>query len=297
MLAYNKTWFPQFYDLPKVHKANTPIRPIVSQINGPTYSLNKIVGRALAYAESQVPHLVNDTKTFLNKILNRPIPQGILQCTRVQTHERALEDLRMTKGQTIQDLAQDIRRLVKKAYPEANQSTRERFSIKHLVHAINNPSASFYIKEKEPDSLTEACNLYKKYQALQEETDDPRHKPSVKMISDAAEVDSLAMKAILETNQQIKKLTNSLLEQKEVPTHPPHGRDELPRTPCPHCRQMDHWMKDSLQPPPPNRLRKQNECLECRQNEHGWRNCPQLQRSQENSNGPMLPPSIGPQEE
>lgn len=72
---------PQFYGLPKVHKPNNPIRPIVSQINGPTYALNKIVDKALVFAESQVPHLVIDTKSFLNKIIKTLLPNGVILVT------------------------------------------------------------------------------------------------------------------------------------------------------------------------------------------------------------------------
>jgi len=34
---------PIFYGLPKIHKPNIPLRPIVSQINGPTYKLSKYI--------------------------------------------------------------------------------------------------------------------------------------------------------------------------------------------------------------------------------------------------------------
>jgi len=34
---------PVFYGLPKIHKANWPLRPIVSQIHGPVAKLNEIV--------------------------------------------------------------------------------------------------------------------------------------------------------------------------------------------------------------------------------------------------------------
>lgn len=78
----------------------------------------------------------------------------------LQTHERALEELHFTKYQAIQDIARDSKRLVWKAYPELDERTRERFSVKTLVRAINDKSTAFYIKEKDPKSLQEVCDLY-----------------------------------------------------------------------------------------------------------------------------------------
>ena len=40
-LRSNKGVMPRFYGLPKIHKANLPLRPIVSFVNSPTYNLSK----------------------------------------------------------------------------------------------------------------------------------------------------------------------------------------------------------------------------------------------------------------
>lgn len=37
------TTLPMFYGLPKIHKTNAPLRPIVSCINSPNHSLAKIL--------------------------------------------------------------------------------------------------------------------------------------------------------------------------------------------------------------------------------------------------------------
>lgn len=59
---------PIFYGLPKVHKTNVPLRPIVSQINGPTCKINELVDRYLFFAEKNIPYLLQDTTAFLNLI-------------------------------------------------------------------------------------------------------------------------------------------------------------------------------------------------------------------------------------
>jgi len=59
---------PVFYGLPKLHKANIPLRPVVSQINGPTCMVNTLVDKLLVTAEKQIPYILQDTTAFLNII-------------------------------------------------------------------------------------------------------------------------------------------------------------------------------------------------------------------------------------
>jgi len=57
---------PKFYGIPKIHKPGAPLRPIVSQINGPTSRINELVDYYLTVAEKNVPGLLQDTTAFLN---------------------------------------------------------------------------------------------------------------------------------------------------------------------------------------------------------------------------------------
>jgi len=59
---------PTFYGCPKIHKTGIPLRPIVSQINGPTYRLNLYIHELLETAEGEIPELFKDTTAFLNCI-------------------------------------------------------------------------------------------------------------------------------------------------------------------------------------------------------------------------------------
>ena len=38
---------PRFYGLPKIHKVNVPLRPIVSFVNFPTYSISKFLSKII----------------------------------------------------------------------------------------------------------------------------------------------------------------------------------------------------------------------------------------------------------
>lgn len=59
---------PIFYGLPKIHKQDTPLRPIVSQIDSPSYKINKFLDYILTTAEKEIPYLLQDTTKFLQNI-------------------------------------------------------------------------------------------------------------------------------------------------------------------------------------------------------------------------------------
>ena len=81
-------------------------------------------------------------------------------------HEQALGQLRLQKGQNIRELAQEIQRLVKKAYPDIVGPPRERLAVKHLIGAVHDKDAVFYMREKDPKDVTQACQIYERYVAL-----------------------------------------------------------------------------------------------------------------------------------
>ena len=56
---------PKFYGLPKVHKENTPLRPIVSSIGSVTYGVAKEVSRIIKPLVGSTEHHVNNSKEFI----------------------------------------------------------------------------------------------------------------------------------------------------------------------------------------------------------------------------------------
>lgn len=72
---------PNFYGLPKIHKKDQPMRPIISQIQGPTYHLNRICDILLKETENRIPELIKDTREFLVKIHEMKIPENSLLVT------------------------------------------------------------------------------------------------------------------------------------------------------------------------------------------------------------------------
>jgi len=223
-----------------------------------------------------------------------------------EIHEQALQDLRLAKHQSIRELTTEVSRLTKLAYPEFNIAARERFAVKALVNAINDKDTIFYIKEKNPQSVDEVCVLYERFKVLTGNSAACRP-PAVKGVKTADESDpnpavELLVKQTEAHSRQLTQLAesiNKLIQQQqrqqqpaacELP-HPPesnpghssgHPRADVPRKPCPRCKQSGHWLKDCTQV---------ETCFRCGEPGHRRSDC----RMPLNLNGPTSAPHAGPQ--
>ncbi|CAH1777040.1 unnamed protein product [Owenia fusiformis] len=65
--------------------------------------------------------------------------------------------------ESVTELAHDIRRLVKKAYPEANAQIREVMAIDSFRKALNDVNFEWAVKNKDPTTLNEALQIALKY--------------------------------------------------------------------------------------------------------------------------------------
>ena len=63
---------PLMYGLPKVHKQDVPLRPIVSFVSSPTYQLSKFLASILAPLVGRTSSYVRNSKSFVDFITTRP---------------------------------------------------------------------------------------------------------------------------------------------------------------------------------------------------------------------------------
>ncbi|KAG5339443.1 ALF aldolase, partial [Acromyrmex heyeri] len=104
---------PRLYRLPKVHKPNIPLRPIVSAIHSPTYNLSRFLQPLTGKSES---HITNSTdfiqkirittyfsyndKKDITKIINKHANKTTVTISDIQPDERILSILPYIKGIT-----------------------------------------------------------------------------------------------------------------------------------------------------------------------------------------------------
>ena len=67
---------PRFYGLPKIHKSNIPLRPIVSSIGNITYNLSKFLTQVLSPLVGKTEHYIKNSRDFVDKIKQLEVPPG-----------------------------------------------------------------------------------------------------------------------------------------------------------------------------------------------------------------------------
>ena len=67
---------PKFYGLPKIHKKDIPLRPIVSSIGSVTYGVAKEIAKIIKPLVGTSSHHVNNTKDFADEIRNTKLEVG-----------------------------------------------------------------------------------------------------------------------------------------------------------------------------------------------------------------------------
>ena len=67
---------PKFYDLPKIHKTGTPLRPIVSSRGSITYGVAKELGHIIKPLVGQSPHHLINTQHFIQQLQHKKLEPG-----------------------------------------------------------------------------------------------------------------------------------------------------------------------------------------------------------------------------
>ena len=67
---------PQLYGLPKIHKPDVPLRPIVSFVQSPTYHLSKHLSDLLSPLVGKSASAVHNTKDFVDFIATQKLEDG-----------------------------------------------------------------------------------------------------------------------------------------------------------------------------------------------------------------------------
>ena len=113
-------------------------------------------------------------------------------------------------------------------------------AVKHLVRGIPDRDVAFYIKEKDPKTISEVCKMYERYNALN--SDEPPRKASVKGVKDPdtdpsrdqvtqQQLTTALAQAAETTNRQIQQLTNAIGQLQQPSENGTTTLDAATRTP------------------------------------------------------------------
>ena len=68
--------FPQVYGLPKIHKPDTPLSPVVSSCGSVTYGVAKELAKILKPLVDKSPHHINSTQDFVEQVKHITLVPG-----------------------------------------------------------------------------------------------------------------------------------------------------------------------------------------------------------------------------
>ena len=75
---------PKFYGLPKIHKKDHPLTPIVSRIGSISHSIARSLADILSPLVRDTPHHLNNSADFAGKIQDHTRPEtSVLRCARL----------------------------------------------------------------------------------------------------------------------------------------------------------------------------------------------------------------------
>ena len=74
---YPTGWVPpKFYGLPKIHKPDTPLRPIVSSCGSVNYGVAQELAKILKLLVGKSPHHINSTQDFVEQVRHITLMPG-----------------------------------------------------------------------------------------------------------------------------------------------------------------------------------------------------------------------------
>lgn len=77
-LTQTNTVIPRAYGLPKIHKLNYLLRPIISTINSPIHFLSKLIDSEIKNCLNRRKSYISNSLVLKNELANIFIPQGYI---------------------------------------------------------------------------------------------------------------------------------------------------------------------------------------------------------------------------
>ena len=157
--------------LPDTYDGKTPLEDwltnleLCSQINGwskeqkTRFLAVRLRGSALQVYTDLSDKKKNDFSELVNALKERFSPKGQVELHRAQLRARSRK-----RGESLPELASEIRRLVVKAYPNVSSEVREEIGRDQFIESLDLPEVRMQVRRAKPKSLGEALSL-----ALEEE--------------------------------------------------------------------------------------------------------------------------------
>ena len=133
------------------------------------------------------------------------------------------------KSESVQELAQDIKRLVRRAYPQASSDLRDQIARDCFIDALNEHELEFFVYQGKPRSVDEATQLALEFEAFQS------GRKRSHMVRQCTKGDNPESDTLAKINEQLEKLQTEITDMKNNP-----DRNVV----CYSCKDPGHKSKD-----------------------------------------------------
>ena len=118
-------------------------------------------GSAAALLSDLTPGMKRDYDRLVKALTERFEPENQCELYKAQIKQRIRK-----KDEPLTELAQDIKRLTRMAYPSAFLDLRDTLSKDCFIEALNDADMELFICQKEPETLDDAVRIALKYEAF-----------------------------------------------------------------------------------------------------------------------------------
>ena len=170
----------------------------------------------------------------------------------VTSYLAQLEGRKQQAKETLSEFIADIRRLVVKGYPTAEEETRETIALRHFLKGLSNQQAAIHVGMTSPKTVEDARTALDTYTSLHDQLAKP---PKVRSVKPSEEADSFVTHAELKkfgdelkssVEGQFSELKSLLKEKQGKPTGKAKNgpKQSLASVECYKCRQHGHYARE-----------------------------------------------------
>ena len=199
-------------------------------------------GSARSVLADLTPEQQLDFQVLQDKLTQRFEPEGQLGIYQAQLQSR-----KRKRNETIPELMQEISRLVRKAYPAADEQTRSYMAVSSFITSLANDAQELFVYQKEPKNLDEAGRAALSFETFKAAR--AKEVPVVRM--QQAEPGSVEaprwardwMTKIEKMEKQLSNWTQRMGRSRGANSNSQRSGNRRSGT-CHHCGQEGHWVRE-----------------------------------------------------
>ncbi|CAG2186668.1 unnamed protein product [Mytilus edulis] len=160
---------------------------IVAQLNGWSSEIKAL--KLISCMQNEALAAIGDINTncppsyseLINTLTRRFAPENQTELYKTQIDTRIRK-----RGESLPELAQDIKRLVRLAYPKAHQEVLDSLAYRSFREALNDYDLAWALTQSNIDAVDDALNLALKYEAFHSS----HRKPNLRKLAEVSEVNT-----------------------------------------------------------------------------------------------------------